>query len=55
MVAVAVSLSAVSNHGLPTRSPIIDRLSDTQKARVAEAMHLRTTLGDTIWPGWAVE
>jgi hypothetical protein len=44
--------SAVSNHLLPSRSAVTDRLSDLDKARASEALHLRRELGDVLWPGW---
>lgn len=44
--------SAVSNLFLPTRSTLVDRLSELEKARVAEARHLLQTLGNSVWPGW---
>jgi hypothetical protein len=43
---------ALSNWNLPTHSQVVDRLSDLEKARLAEAIHLRQTLGDQVWPGW---
>lgn len=49
---LAVVASAISNLGLPARSPVVERLSDLQKARIAETFRLRQTLGDTVWPGW---
>jgi hypothetical protein len=48
-----VGLSALSNLSLPTTLVSTGRLSDLQKARVAEARHLQQTLGDAIWPGWS--
>ncbi len=47
-----VGISTLSNLNLPTHSQVTDHLSDLEKARLAEAIHLRQTLGDTIWPGW---
>ncbi len=44
--------SAVSNNLLPSRSAVTDRLSELDKARAAEALHLRRVLGDSLWPGW---
>lgn len=44
--------SALSNLGLPTRSEVVGRLGDLEKARLAEVFHLKRTLGDSIWPGW---
>jgi len=37
----------------PTRSSLIDRLSTTDKARLAEVFHLRRTLGEQVMPGWS--
>ena len=50
---VAVSVSALSNLGLSTRSRMVDRLSDVEKARLTEMVHLRQSLGDAVWPGWS--
>ena len=50
---VAVCVSALSNLGLPTRSQVVDRMSNAEKARLSEMFHLRQTLGDTVWPGWS--
>ena len=44
--------AAISNATAPTHSQIIDRLSDAERARLAEAIHLRRTLGEHVWPGW---
>jgi hypothetical protein len=49
---VLLGLSALSNRNLPTHSQLTSRLSEVEKARLAEAMHLRQSLGDTVWPGW---
>jgi hypothetical protein len=46
-------ISALINLGSPTQSTVLDRLSDTEKARLEEAIHLRETLGNQVWPGWA--
>lgn len=43
---------ALSNTNLPTHSLVTDRLSALEKARLAEASHLRKSLGDKVWPGW---
>lgn len=45
-------LSALSNLGLPEQSWIVARLSDHEKARLAEYFHLREALGNQVWPGW---
>lgn len=47
-----ILVSALSNLGLPTRSVVVDRLSDAEKARLTEVFHLRRALGDKVWPGW---
>lgn len=56
-VAVACVLAAaalwISNQNLPTESSVVDRLSEADKARLAETTHLRETLGNRVWPGWA--
>lgn len=50
---VAVTVSALSNLGLPTHSQVVDRLSDVDQARLSEMVHLRQTLGGAVWPGWS--
>lgn len=47
-----VAMSALSNLGAPTGSPVIKRLDKLQKARIAELLHLRRSLGNEIWPGF---
>ncbi|MGB7539919.1 MAG: hypothetical protein WBM17_15355 [Anaerolineales bacterium] len=49
---LGASASAVSNSVLPSQSPVTDRPSDLDKARAAEALHLRGELGDALWTGW---
>lgn len=49
---VAAGLLALSNSRLPTHSAVVDRLTTLDKARLAEAAHLREALGDQVWPGW---
>src|SRR5512142_885451 len=48
-----LAISAASNIGLPTRSALVERLGDVEKARLSEVLHLRAALGDEVWPGWA--
>ena len=48
----AAGVSALINRGLPSHSEVVDRLSDLEKARLAETMRLRLELGDQVWPGW---
>lgn len=50
---LAAAASALSNLGLPQGSTTIERLSDLEKARLSEVIHLRESLGDAVWPGWA--
>lgn len=49
---VAASLSALSNISLPTGPETRDYLDSLDKARLAEALHLKEQLGEAIWPGW---
>ena len=39
-------VSAFSNRNLPIAAPDVERLSALDKARLAEAVHLRQTLGN---------
>ena len=50
---LGAAASAISNASLPQHSSVTDRLSEQEKARLSEALHLRKTMGDTVWPGWA--
>ena len=47
------AISALSNLGLPQQSIITERLSELEKARLSEVLHLRGVLGDVVWPGWS--
>jgi hypothetical protein len=49
---LAPVVSALSNVGLPERSGVVERLSEADKARLAETLHLRQSLGEAVWPGW---
>jgi hypothetical protein len=49
---MTIGLSHLSNRLLPSQSTLTDRLGDLDKARLAEALHLRQSLGDSLWPGW---
>jgi hypothetical protein len=53
LLVLAVAISALSNLNLPMAPPTGDRLSDVEKARLAEYFHLLKTLGDDVWPGTA--
>jgi hypothetical protein len=50
---LAVAVSALSNLNLPQHSATLDRQSELEKARLSEVLHLRTSLGDAVWPGWS--
>jgi hypothetical protein len=52
MCLMSTGLVALSNRSLPTASASPDRLSEADKARLAETLHLRQTVGDAVWPGW---
>lgn len=47
-----VGLAYWDNHALPAASPVIERLSAADQSRLAEAFHLRQSLGDSVWPGF---
>jgi hypothetical protein len=49
---VIVGISALSNLLLPSQSVNSERLTALDKARLAEANHLRQALGDAVWPGF---
>ncbi len=49
---LVLALSWLSNLGAPSEAQTADRLSELDKARLAEALHLRASLGDQVWPGW---
>lgn len=45
--------SAISNLSLPQHSAITQTLSEQDKIRLSETLHLRQALGDTVWPSFA--
>lgn len=45
-------VSALSNFTLPKGPDTLDQLTDLDKARLAETLHLKATLGEQVWPGW---
>jgi len=53
LLVIGVGLSSLNNLTLPTHSQLVDSLSFLEKARLQEAFHLRETIGDQVWPGWA--
>jgi len=42
----------IINLGLPEHSPSIEKLGEADKIRLAEFVHLREGLGDSVFPGW---
>ncbi|MEX0845457.1 MAG: hypothetical protein WD022_09240 [Balneolaceae bacterium] len=46
---------SIINLNIPTESPLLNQLTETEQIRVAEVNHLRTTLGNEVWPGWGDE
>jgi hypothetical protein len=46
------AVSALSNVGLPSHSRQSEVLNELEKARLAEQFHLRSSLGNQVWPGW---
>jgi len=49
---VLASILALLNRNLPRQSAVVDRLSETEKVRLAEFFQVRRQLGDAAWPGW---
>ena len=47
-----IGITAVSNANLATASQTLDHLSESQKAYLQEATHLRQELGEQLWSGW---
>ena len=47
----AMGVSALSNLTIPRNTTSRDQLAELDKERLAEAIHLRQTLGDVVWPG----
>jgi hypothetical protein len=48
----ASALAALSNRRLPSGPSTLERLDPLDKARLAETLHLKRTLGEAVWPGW---
>lgn len=49
---LATGITWLSNAGLPSQSQTIEVLSESQKAYLEEALHLRRELGGGLWEGW---
>jgi hypothetical protein len=41
-----------SNQNLPAGPSVTDRLDPIDKIRLAETLHLKASLGESVWPGW---
>ncbi len=54
-IVILLALGAASNLLLPEGSAAAATLGEAEKARIAEAIHLRETLGNAIWPGFGDE
>lgn len=52
VLVVAAGLLFIDNRRLPTSSQVVERLGPLEKSRLAEALHLKQTLGESVWPGW---
>jgi hypothetical protein len=52
LLVLLVAASVVSNSFFPDASESVSTLSTAEKARLAEAVHLREVLGNSIWPGF---
>lgn len=50
---ILIAVTVIANKMYATHSSKGDRLSETDKARIAEVFHLRLVLGDQVLPGWA--
>lgn len=50
---IAIAVNVITNKTYLSQSTITDRLSEIDKARIAEVFHLRIVLGDQVLPGWA--
>ncbi len=48
---VLVGLAYWDNQAIPAASPVLERLSTADQVRLAEAFHLRQSLGDMVMPG----
>ncbi len=49
---LALAAIMISNQTLPPPPDQVERLTDLDRARLAEAVRLKDTLGDQVWPGW---
>jgi hypothetical protein len=52
LIILLIVISAISNLSLPQNSQVVETLSEMDKIRLAETIHLRQKVGNAIWPGW---
>ncbi len=52
LVLLAAGISALTNIGLP-QPENADRIPSVDKARLAEALNIKASLGNDLWPEWA--
>jgi hypothetical protein len=45
-------VSYSTNRGIPAKSASVDRLSQLEKVRLAEARQVRSAFGEAVWPGF---
>ncbi len=49
---ISLAVFAISNRTLPKRSSVVRTLSEEDKVRLAEFLHIRTQLSNAVFPGW---
>ncbi len=52
LILVCATISAFVNHLAPTRSRTVDLLNAQEKALLGEALRLKRSVGDSVWPGF---
>lgn len=52
LIVVLAIVSSLHNLTLPKKSEVTERLTENQKAYIAEFMNLQREVGDSVWPGW---
>ncbi len=52
LIVLGAVVSAVVNYFAPTHSQTVDRLDAREKALLGEALQLKKSVGDVIWPGF---
>jgi len=49
---LVAGVSALSNRTLPSGPRVMDRMDPLDQSRLNEALRVKQTLGESIWPGW---